>query len=146
AFLKSIEMANQRVTGYEARKFAASNFNQAEILLKENPKLIGEFSPIKVVDGFSGQYYETSATVGINDNKYEITAEAVKKSILSTWKENIKNFFGVKSNNLDDILKNADKTIRKTYPKDHYKVKVNSYPFSFTINVRKKDDSWLANH
>jgi hypothetical protein len=134
-FLKSVEIANQKTVGYKAIKFPKDNLKVAELLFEKNPKLIKTY-PIE--EAFLSDYkYSISADVEINNLEYEVTAEANKKGLLTTWITNIKSFFGVKSNNLNDILNNANKTIRRVYPNDKYGVTVDYYDFSFTIRLKK---------
>lgn len=137
-FLKSVEIANQKKGGYKAIKFPKDNLNVAHILFEKNPRLIKTYP---IGEAFLNNYkYSISADVEINDLEYEVTAEANKKRLLTTWMTNIKSLFGVKSNNLNDILNNANKTIRRVYPNDEYGVTVDYYDFSFTIRVKKVEN------
>ncbi len=137
-FLKSIEIANQKTTGYKAIKFPKANIDMAEILFENNPRLIRTYPVEEAI--LSDYKYSVSAEVEINNLEYEVYAEANKKSLLSTWITNIRSFFGVRSNNLNDILHNANKTIRRIYPNDKYGVTVDYYDFSFRIRLKKVEN------
>ncbi|XVJ66601.1 MAG: hypothetical protein HEQ40_10745 [Lacibacter sp.] len=137
-FLRSVEIANQKTTGYKAIEFPKENLNIADILFENNPRLVKTY-PIE--EAFLSDYkYSISADVEINNLEYEVIAEANKKGLLSTWITNIKSFFGVRSNNLNDILNNANKTIRRVYPNDKYGVTVDYIDFSFTIRLKKVEN------
>ena len=134
-FLKSVEIANQKTTGFKALKFPKDNLEIADILFEKNPKLI---KTNQIEEAFFSDYkFLTYVEVKINNIEYDITAEANKKGLLSKWVTSIKSYFGIESNNLNDILNNANKTIRKVYPNDSYNVVVGHYGFSFAIKMKE---------
>lgn len=136
-FLNSIEIANSKNGGSKAiKKFPKNNLNVAHILFEKNPRLNKTY-PVEEAYILSDYEYSISADVAINNMAYEVTAEANKKVLLTAWITNIKSFFGVENNNLNDILNNANKIIRRVYPNDNYGVRVDHYNFSFTIRIKQ---------
>jgi hypothetical protein len=140
AFLRSVELANQNITGYRAVKFAEDNLTLAKALIHENPRLVRTNS----VELGTRYDYRISADVEIDHVEYEVAAEADKQSLLNTWKNRIANLFGIRSNNLNDILIGADRTIRQTFPDDDYGVMVNNYYFSFVKKEKQSSNPVIA--
>jgi hypothetical protein len=142
AFLSSVTAANQNVPGYKAARLVNNNLEFSKQLMQENPTLLNVGT---MVESESIWFqYEVSADVEINHVEYEVIVEADKESLLTTWKNRIRTLFGIRSNNLNDILTGANRTIRHVFPDDDYMVFVDDYSISFVIKVKKADNVLIA--